>query len=90
MQHQNHPKIVRRLKRAEGHLQTIIGMTLGPAIVGKISDILKPMVGDGWGIAYPMAAIGIVNLWAARHYFLAARRYREDLTQTAALNAAQG
>jgi MFS family permease len=71
-------------------IQTIIGMTLGPAIVGKISDILKPMVGDGWGIAYPMAAIGIVNLWAALHYFLAARRYREDLTQTAALNAAQG
>jgi uncharacterized protein len=26
MQHQNHPKIVRRLRRAEGHLQTIIGM----------------------------------------------------------------
>jgi DNA-binding FrmR family transcriptional regulator len=26
MQHQNHPKIVRRLRRAEGHLRTIIGM----------------------------------------------------------------
>ena len=26
MKHQNHPKIVRRLRRAEGHLQTIIGM----------------------------------------------------------------
>jgi uncharacterized protein len=26
MQHQNHPRIVRRLRRAEGHLQTIIGM----------------------------------------------------------------
>lgn len=26
MQHQNHPNIVRRLRRAEGHLQTIIGM----------------------------------------------------------------
>jgi DNA-binding FrmR family transcriptional regulator len=29
MQHQNHPKIVRRLRRAEGHLQTIIGMIEG-------------------------------------------------------------
>jgi DNA-binding FrmR family transcriptional regulator len=26
MQHQNHPKVIRRLRRAEGHLQTIIGM----------------------------------------------------------------
>jgi DNA-binding FrmR family transcriptional regulator len=26
MQHQNHPKIVRRLRRAEGHLHAIIAM----------------------------------------------------------------
>jgi MFS family permease len=70
-------------------IQTIIGMTLGPALVGQLSDMLKPVVGEGSGIAYPMAAIGLVNLWAALHYFLAARRYRQDLVQTAALNAAQ-
>jgi len=70
-------------------IQTIIGMTLGPAIVGAVSEHLKPTVGEGWGIAYPMAAIGVVNLWAACHYFLAARRYREDLAETARLNAAQ-
>src|SRR5260370_7466382 len=29
MQHQNHPKIVHRLRRAEGHLQTIIDMIEG-------------------------------------------------------------
>jgi uncharacterized protein len=29
MEHQNHPKIVRRLRRAQGHLQTIIGMIEG-------------------------------------------------------------
>lgn len=70
-------------------IQTIIGMTLGPAIVGKVSDVLEPTVGQGWGLAYPMAAIGVVNLWAALHYFLAARRYRDDLAETARLNAAQ-
>jgi hypothetical protein len=64
-------------------------MTLGPAIVGKISDLLQPTVGQGWGIAYPMAAIGVVNLWAALHYLLASRRYRDDLAETARLNAAQ-
>jgi MFS family permease len=69
-------------------IQTLIGMTLGPAIVGKISDVLEPTVGQGAGIAYPMAAIGVVNLWAAVHYVLAARRYREDLAETAKLNAA--
>jgi len=70
-------------------IQTIIGMTLGPTIVGALSDLLEPTVGQGWGIAYPMAAIGIVNLWAAVHYFLAARHYRDDLAETARLNAAQ-
>jgi hypothetical protein len=29
-----------------------------------------------------------VNVWAALHYFLGARRYREDLAETAKLNAA--
>ncbi|HVY65039.1 MAG TPA: MFS transporter [Gammaproteobacteria bacterium] len=70
-------------------IQTIIGMTLGPAIVGRLSDVLEPTFGQGAGIAYPMAAIGVVNLWAAVHYVLAARRYREDLAETAKLNAAQ-
>jgi hypothetical protein len=69
-------------------IQTIIGLTIGPALVGKISDLLEPTVGQGAGIAYPMAAIGVVNLWAAVHYMLAARRYREDLAETAKLNAA--
>ncbi len=71
-------------------IQTIIGLTLGPAIIGKVADLLQPIVGQGPAIAYPMAAIGVVNLWAALHYFLAARRYRDDLAETARLNAALG
>jgi MFS family permease len=69
-------------------IQTIIGLTLGPAIIGRISDMLEPTLGRGPGIAYPMAVFGLVNLWAAVHYVLAARRYREDLAETAKLNAA--
>ena len=69
-------------------IQTIIGMTLGPAIVGWFSDRLEPTLGQGPGVAYPMAVIGVVNLWAALHYFLAARKYREDLAETARLNQA--
>ena len=35
-----------------------------------------------------MALIGVVNVWAAAHYFLAARRYRADLAATADLDTA--
>jgi MFS family permease len=69
-------------------IQTIIGYTFGPMIIGGLSDLLTPTVGRGPGIAYPMAAFGILNVWAAVHYMLAARRYREDLAETAKLNAA--
>jgi len=68
-------------------IQTIIGLTLGPAIVGRMSDYLQPTRGED-SLAYAMAIIGVVNLWAALHYFFAARRYREDIAETAKLNAA--
>jgi predicted MFS family arabinose efflux permease len=68
-------------------IQTIIGLTLGPAIVGLVSDYLQPTRGAD-SLAYAMAIIGVLNFWAALHYFLAARRYREDLAETAKLNAA--
>jgi MFS family permease len=68
-------------------IQTIIGLTLGPAIVGWISDSLQPTRGQD-SLAYAMAIIGVVNFWAALHYFLAARGYRADLAETAKLNAA--
>jgi MFS family permease len=68
-------------------IQTMIGLTLGPAIVGLISDELHAALGLQ-SLAYAMAGIGIVNIWAAAHYCLAARRYREDLAATARLEAA--
>ena len=70
-------------------IQTIIGLTAGPAIVGAITDFFEPTYGRGQSLAYAMAIIGVVNFWAALHYFLGARRYREDLAETAKLNAAQ-
>jgi MFS family permease len=68
-------------------IQTMIGLTLGPAIVGLISDELHATLGQH-SLAYAMAVIGVVNIWAAAHYFLAACRYREDLAATARLEAA--
>jgi MFS family permease len=69
-------------------IQTIIGLTAGPYIVGLISVYLTPTRGQH-ALAYGMAIIGVVNVWAALHYFLGSRRYREDLAETAKLNAAQ-
>jgi MFS family permease len=67
-------------------IQTMIGLTLGPAIVGLVSDELHAEQGEQ-SLAYAMALIGVVNLWAAAHYFLAARRYDADLAVTADLDA---
>jgi MFS family permease len=67
-------------------IQTMIGLTLGPAIVGLISDALQATRGEH-SLAYAMALVGIVNVWAAAHYLLAARKYRADLAATARLDA---
>jgi MFS family permease len=60
-------------------IQTLVGLGLGPLIVGMISDHLKPTIGDAQGLRYGLVAVGIVNLWAAYHYYCAAKTVREDL-----------
>ncbi len=67
-------------------IQTMIGLTLGPFVVGAISDHLAPTAGSD-SLRYGLVAIGVVNLWAAVHYFLGARNYRQDLAETARLNS---
>jgi MFS family permease len=62
-------------------IQTLVGLGLGPVLVGMISDHLKPALGDGQGLRYGLVTIGVVNLWAAAHYFWGARRVREDLVR---------
>jgi len=62
-------------------IQTLIGLGLGPVIVGMISDHLKPSIGDARGLQYGLVAVGVVNLWAAFHYFRGARTVREDLVR---------
>jgi MFS family permease len=68
-------------------IQTMIGLTIGPFVVGLISDALADTAGMD-SLRYGLALIGLVNLWAAFHYLRGARNYREDLAETARLNAA--
>ncbi len=62
-------------------VQTLIGLGLGPLVTGILSDRLRPLVGldalrDG------LVLVGLVNLWAAAHYFRGARFLRGDLEYT--------
>jgi MFS family permease len=70
-------------------IQTLIGLGLGPFIVGRISDQLAPTVGED-SLAYGLVVVGLVNLWAAAHYFRAARTLREDLATTARVSRGAG
>ena len=59
-------------------IQTLIGLGLGPFFVGVISDHLHSTVGNQ-SLAYGLVIVGLVNLWAAAHYFRGARSLRKDL-----------
>jgi predicted MFS family arabinose efflux permease len=59
-------------------VQTLIGLGLGPFLAGVISDHLRPTVG-AYSLAYGLVSVGLVNIWAAIHYFRGARTLRADL-----------
>lgn len=66
-------------------IQTLIGLGLGPLFVGIISDHLAPTLGVR-AIAWSLVIVGLVNIWAACHYFWGARSLRGDLDATAVLS----
>jgi MFS family permease len=65
----------------------IIGMGMGPYLVGIASDLLNPSFGIH-SLRYALCLAVLVNVWAAVHYFLSTRSLREDLTTTERLNVA--
>ena len=64
----------------------IIGMGLGPYVVGVFSDLLEPTFGIE-AIRFALCLAVLANVWATVHYFLGARLLRKDLEETEALNA---
>jgi MFS family permease len=66
-------------------IQNIIGLTAGPWLVGQISNHLG---NNGTSLRYAMVIVGVSNIWAAFHYYMGSRTYRQDLEATARLNAA--
>jgi MFS family permease len=60
-------------------LINLIGLGLGPQVVGILSDWLTPVHGAN-GIRYALLSVVIAgSLWSSFHYFLAARTLRRDL-----------
>jgi MFS family permease len=62
-------------------IQNIIGLGFGPLFTGILSDRLKPALGSE-SLRWAIVVVGLLNIWAAAHYFWAARTLREDLTAT--------
>jgi predicted MFS family arabinose efflux permease len=55
----------------------LIGMGMGPMLVGVLSDFLKPQLGAE-ALRYALIVAVAINLWSALHYYLAAKTLRQD------------
>jgi len=78
-----HPRMRATASATLNGIYTLAG-GLGPTLVGLLSDRFAVDYGAGEGLAMAMAVSGLVYLWAAAHYGLAARHLRRD---TAAVQA---
>ena len=61
----------------------------GPLALGWMSDSFAVANGPSQGLVMAMAAMGLMYVWAAAHYLLAARRYAADLASVKARPAAE-
>ena len=62
-------------------LYSLIGNSLGPLIVGALSDHFAPHAatsGTGAGLMIALALIAVGYIWAAVHYLLATRSLRQE------------
>jgi hypothetical protein len=59
-------------------LANLVGMGVGPQIVGIASDALAPIAGDE-SLRYAMLAMSFVAIWAAYHFWRVADTVRADL-----------
>jgi MFS family permease len=63
-------------------LANLIGMGVGPQVVGIISDLLAPFLGSD-SLRYAMLIMSFVAVWAAYHFWQVGRTVREDLSALA-------
>ena len=49
----------------------LIGLGLGPTLIGVISDLLKPSLGDAESLRWAMLSVAAITPWALFHYWRA-------------------
>jgi predicted MFS family arabinose efflux permease len=58
----------------------LIGLGLGPLIVGSLSDLLRADYGDAGGLSYAIIGTALVaKTWSIAHFFLASRSIAADV-----------
>lgn len=60
----------------------IIGMGLGPQIVGVVSDLFAPAYGQE-SLRMALLFLGVINFWCAWHYYLAGKTLHEARSENA-------
>jgi predicted MFS family arabinose efflux permease len=55
-----------------------VGVALGPLLVGFVSDRIAPTAGIR-SLAYGLVAVGLLNVWAAVHFFRGSSSLRADI-----------
>jgi predicted MFS family arabinose efflux permease len=61
-------------------LINLIGLGLGPLIIGTLSDLLRPTQGDADGLRYAIIGTALVaKSWCVVHFILASRALQRDL-----------
>jgi sugar phosphate permease len=61
----------------------LVGLSLGPLIVGVISDVLEPSQG-ALSLAIGLSSIALFSIWSALHFWLAGRAMLEQERQAGA------
>lgn len=56
----------------------IIGLGLGPQLVGILSDLLEPSY-QKESLRYALLICSLINVWAAWHYYIGGKYLREEL-----------
>ena len=63
-------------------LANLIGMGIGPQIVGILSDLFAPALGND-ALRYAMLSMSFVSLWAGYHFWKVSKSVSEDLRAVA-------
>lgn len=56
----------------------LVGMGLGPQLIGVLSDLLRPAFAEE-SLRYAMLVLSLIAIWGATHFWLASHSVRDDL-----------